>query len=1328
MLVCKDFNNVIRWQRGERLDHLFEQQCDYLEKSGHKNHPAVITEQAVLTYRDLDNRANQVARYLIKIGIRAGDRVGLLFNKSIERYIALLAVLKVNAAYVPLDAGFPSDRISFIASDADVRAIVTLSMFQNHLSDIDVPLICLDDSEKTIATEKETRLSETEKNAPVDQLSYIIYTSGTTGNPKGVAIDHPSICNFVRVAGEVYGLKKEDRMYQGMTIAFDFSVEEIWVPLIAGATLVPGRQDSNLVGAELADFLIENQVTAICCVPTLLATIEADLPALRFLLVSGEACPHDLVVRWHRPGRTFLNAYGPTEATVTATWTSLHPEKPVTIGGPLPTYSIVILEENQNKTVKKGELGEICIAGIGLANGYLNRPDLTEKHFINDFLNIENNPSQRIYRTGDLGRVNNEDQIEYQGRIDTQVKIRGYRIELTEIESVLLQVPQIAQAVVNTYEPEPGAMELVAYYSPVQGVADIEHGKISDVLRGQLPSYMVPAFIEKISSIPMLSSNKADRKNLPDPTGTRLLLTKNEFIPPETKTEKLVASALVEVLKIEQVSVEDHFFDDLGAHSLLMAQFSAKIKKKGSCTNVSMRDIYLHPTVRQLAEYIDSVPQTTPSLTEEQSYRIPKVREYYTCGVLQFLFYISTIIFDLWVLSRWHHWVTNSVNAVDAYIRIVSFAVLLFSVSTAIPIALKWILIGKWKTTKFPIWSLKYFRFWIVKQLLFANPIVLFKGTEFFNIYLRLLGAKIGRNVVIQSKYVPLCTDLISIGDNSILHKDSILLGYKAESGYIRTGPTTIGRNTFIGDATVLDINTVMEDDTQLGHTSSLQEYQTIPKGKRYHGSPAEETQADYCTIKSKPCSTLRRFAYPTAELLSSLFVFLPIPLLAAYYYLDSSKSVDTTYEQISTWLSMGYLMGYSLASYFGSLLFGLLTIVTIPRLLNMLIKEEKTYVLYGIHYFIFTLIFKISNSKVLNYIFGDSSFIVYYLKAIGYNLGNVKQTGSNFGLLQKHDNPLLCNVGRGTFVSDGFSIMNAEFSNSSFKLCKTTIGENNFLGNNIHYPPDGKTGKNCLLATKVMIPVDGEIRENVGLLGSPCFEIPRSVRRDRFVEQYEDESLLGERIRKKNWSNFITISIYLFSQWLIVYVAFLSSLFEFNLILKITVIGVFMFFFSIGYFILVERMSLRFKRLKPQFCSIYDPYYWKHERYWKLAVSPLEVLFRGTPFKNIINRMLGIKVGKMVFDEGARISEKTLTEIGDYCTINESTAIQAHSLEDGVFKSDHIKIGAGCTIGINAFVHYGVKMGDNVILDTDSFLMKGEAPEPNSKWRGNPARLIGGN
>ncbi|MGA6991383.1 MAG: AMP-binding protein, partial [Nitrososphaeraceae archaeon] len=347
-VVREDASKAVRWAPGERLNHLLEEACIRFATND-----AVIGSGIVLSYHDLNCRANQLARHLLSRGIKSGDRVAMMFDRSPETYIALLAVMKINAAYVPLDASFPIERVRFILGDANVSAIVSMSNFAKRLSGLQVDKIFLDSEKPAIDAQAADPL--TGVAPPIEQLCYIIYTSGTTGNPKGVSIGHASICNFVRVAAELYGYAPGDRVYQGMTIAFDFSVEEIWVPLMAGATLVPGPAGTPLMGDELGDFLRELRVTAMACCPTLLATIEQDVPDLRILLVGGEACMQNLVARWYRPGRRILNTYGPTEATVTATMTELRPDKPVTIGVPLPTYSIVILDPHEDKTVPTGE-------------------------------------------------------------------------------------------------------------------------------------------------------------------------------------------------------------------------------------------------------------------------------------------------------------------------------------------------------------------------------------------------------------------------------------------------------------------------------------------------------------------------------------------------------------------------------------------------------------------------------------------------------------------------------------------------------------------------------------------------------------------------------------------------------------------------------------------------------------------------------------------------------------------------------------------------------------------------------------------------------------
>jgi non-ribosomal peptide synthetase-like protein len=314
--------------------------------------------------------------------------------------------------------------------------------------------------------------------------------------------------------------------------------------------------------------------------------------------------------------------------------------------------------------------------------------------------------------------------------------------------------------------------------------------------------------------------------------------------------------------------------------------------------------------------------------------------------------------------------------------------------------------------------------------------------------------------------------------------------------------------------------------------------------------------------------------------------------------------------------------------------------------------------------------------------------------------------------------------------VSDGLSMMNTASSSSSFKVGEVCIGHQNYLGNNIHYPSGGRTGENCLIGTKTMIPVDGPVRENVGLLGSPAFEIPRMVDRDRDMSASFDEATKAERLKRKNVHNFATVLLYLLAYWIMGLVALVGTYqaiawYPAMGIWSVMVVGMAIGAFAIPYFAFIERASLGFKRLQPRTVPVLDPYFWDHERHWKLAEHPLMSMFAGTPMRSVIGRMLGMKIGRKVFDDGAQYVERTLIEIGDYANLNFAATLQGHSLEEGVFKSDRIVIGAGATVGVGAFVHYGATMGEGSVLEADAFLMKGETMDARAVWHGNPARAV---
>ncbi|MBV7698129.1 Pls/PosA family non-ribosomal peptide synthetase [Streptomyces sp. TRM70350] len=806
-----------------------------------------------------------------------------------------------------------------------------------------------------------------------------------------------------------------------------------------------------------------------------------------------------------------------------------------------------------------------------------------------------------------------------------------------------------------------------------------------------------------------------------------------------TDTESELAQVLAAVIRVDHVPVDRHFFDDLGANSLVMAQFCARLRRRPDLPSASMKDIYRYSTIRSLAAALAatppasadcSLPKSPSHVTSPSPVTSTSRLTYVLCGILQLSMFLGYSAAAGMVAARGFTWVAAGSGAADIYLRSLLFGGVGFVALCAFPVVAKWILVGRWKPCEFPVWSLTYLRFWLVKVLLHANPVLLFVGNPLYPLYLRALGARIGKGVTILSHSLPVCTDLLTIGAGTVIRKDSFFLCYRAHAGRIQTGPVTLGRDVFIGEKTVLDIDTRMGDGTQLGHSSALYRGQAVPDGEHWHGSPAQPTEIDYVRVAPTRCGTWRRASYGLMTLLQLFFLYLPLAVGGTYMLFEEVPAIGNHLAPETAGLAAERLISdalvVSLVLFFGSVVAGLVALYTVPRLLNLVIEPDKVYPLCGFHYSVHRAMARMTNIKFFAWLFGDSSYVVYYLKGLGYDLSRVEQTGSNFGTEVQHESPYLVTVGRGTMVADGLSIMNAEYSSTSFRVSRASIGSHNFLGNNIAYPVGARTGDNCLLATKVMVPLHGEVRNGVGLLGSPCFEIPRSVERDSRFDDLRTGERLRRRLAAKNRYNLRSMALMLFVRWLHTFALTMLALASIDVygVLGHVVIAAYLAFtlgFSTLYYILLERCITSFRSLRPRLCSIYDPYFWWHERLWKVPDEHLDI-YNGTPFKSLIWRMLGVRIGSRVFDDGCYLTERTLTTIGDECTLNAGSKIQCHSQEDGTFKSDRSTLGARCTLGVSAHVHYGVTMGDGAVLAPDSFLMKGEEVPPNARWGGNPA------
>ena len=1273
---------------------------------------AIDDGQSVLDYAATMDWVRQVGDWLSSTGMGPGDRVGVRVSSgAAELYVSILAVLSVGAAYVPVDVDDPDDRAELVWSAAGVCGVIT----DSGLTLRDVP-----------------PLGATARRPVPEDDAWIIFTSGTTGTPKGVAVTHRSAAAFVDAEARLFlrdnPLGPGDRVMAGLSVAFDASCEEMWLAWRHGACLVPAHRSIVKTGPELAPWLVQRRISVVSTVPTLASLWPTEaLRDVRLLILGGEACPSGLADRLatQGSGREVWNTYGPTEAAVVSCAARLSQGEPVRIGLPLRGWRLAVVDQADGQPVAWGEVGELIVGGAGVAR-YLD----ADKDAVG-FRPVEALGWERAYHTGDLVRADPEGLI-FVGRADAQVKIRGYRVELGEIESVLVRLPGVTMAAVTTYEPRPGLKELAGYYCLEDQRAGPDRQAVYLHLRQHLPRHMVPPFLVELPVIPMLPSGKADRRRLPEPGSSGRLGAEGPYVEPDTPVEKALADALADLLGLPQVSVDSQFFDELGLTSLMVAHFCARVRERGDTPPVSAKDVFQHPTIRSLAETMDASPSAPWAVSQAEAPAVWRASavQYIACGVAQLLAGLVTLVISSVALARGYDWLSSYTSRSDLLLRSLSFGSGAFCLLCLAPIAAKWILIGRWKPRQINVWTAAYLRFWLVKSLVQANPLVLFAGSPVYPLYLRALGAKIGRGVVIQSTSVPVCTDMLTIGDDTVIRAESSFTGYRVVGGVIQTGPVSIGREALIGEHTVLDIGTSVGNGSQLGHTSALYESQAVPDRQCWHGSPASQADVDYRRVESLPARPLRRAIYGTVQLLGLALVAIPLvtaltvlalrlPVVASAATLGSGGLTTASFYTDG--------LAISAALFLGSIAAGLAIVVTVPRMARRFIAPGRAYPLYGPRHAVHRLIQRLSNTHFYLELFGDSSYVTGYLRALGYQMPDFEQTGSNFGADLEHETPFLVQVGRGTTIADGATLINADYSSTSFQVSPLVVGARNFIGNAVAYPAGGRTGENCLIATKAMVPLDGPVRANTGLLGSPCFEIPRSATSDNRFDHLRKGRGFRHRLRAKNRHNLGTMGLFLAVRWVHTLVITLFAmgaweLFRASGALALAGLTIATLLFSFAYLLMVERAMMRFRPLRPQYCSIYDPYFWWHERYWKL-LTPMAGLFNGTPFKSLIWRLVGVRIGRRVFDDGCAIPERTLVTIGDYCTLGAGTVIQCHSMEDGIFKADYTVLEDDCTLGAGSFVHYGVTVGEGARLRPDSFLMKGERVPSGALWGGNPAR-----
>ena len=567
---------------------------------------AVVFENQQLTYRQLNQRANQLAHYLHTLGVGPEVLVGICIERSLEMVVGLLGILKAGGAYVPLDPGYPLERLTFILEDTQTRVMLTQEQLVNKIPAHKAQVVCLDSDWDLIAQNSQENLV---CEATADNLVYVIYTSGSTGKPKGVMIPHRGICNQLYWRQTTFGLTQTDRILQTISFSFDPSVWQIFWPLSFGAQLIMARPGGHQDTAYLVKMIVEQQITVLALVPSILRVLLEEkgienCKCLKHITCGGEALAVELIENFFARlnlDNVLINCYGPTEASIDATfWVcqrgTHHSIAP--IGRPITNAEIYILDEDL-QPVSVGEPGELHIGGVGLARGYLNRPDLTKQKFIPHPFNTE--PGARLYKTGDLARYLPDGNIEFLGRIDDQVKIRGFRIELGEIEAKLGEHPAVKQTLVMVKEDVPGDKRLVAYVVMQPKQVLLTTSELRRFLLDKLPHYMVPAAFVFLDTMPLNPNGKVDRRALPAPDISDFQDT-NTFVKPRNATEEVLAVIWGQILGLAQISIHSNFFE-LGGHSLLATQVISRVRQSFG-VEIPLHLFFETPTIAGLASAI----------------------------------------------------------------------------------------------------------------------------------------------------------------------------------------------------------------------------------------------------------------------------------------------------------------------------------------------------------------------------------------------------------------------------------------------------------------------------------------------------------------------------------------------------------------------------------------------------------------------------------------------------------------------------------------------------------------------------------------------------